>query len=288
MSELLSYAKARDFVGANLGEGVCPPDDAQLEVLMVNCLQRIYADVSDDKHYQGITDLALVDGQCEYDLPFNVFTSVQDENCRDLEYCRTPPNAKQKQNRRKPGIQKTTFPTVASQRVYPCGSNPCQCEEECPASIKPTSWACYANQLIVFPAPVVPAGGECVITIRGRRYIDCTLYDMIDGVKHWRIIDLPPKYHTIFAKCLLAFSLGVLDDQARANWWFQVSRDELEAVKCQDDELTFQPDDKLDEICCVSEQACDFAPGCAPKCDNNDRLQWEFEEVDGRVHSGCC
>lgn len=266
MSESLTYAKARDFVGANLGTGVCPPDDAQIEVLMLNCLRRIHADVADDKFYEGEVELELVDGQCEYPLTLQTFTSVEDEDCNELEYCSNPPSRKDK----KP-----------LESDCECGC----CYDEAQA---PHSWTCYAGKLVVWPAPVVPQDCPVSIHMRGRRALDCTLYEIIDGVKHWKTIDLPEKYHTVYAKCLLAFSFGLLDDQPRANWWFEVAADELEAIKCQDDEPIYQPDGKGENVFCIGAKACDYAPLCKPDCKcGSNRLSWEFEDEDGRVEA-CC
>lgn len=294
MTQRLTYAKARNFTGNTLGGATCPVPDDQIEVLMLNCLQRMHADLSDDKHYQTTVELELVDGQCEYDLPalgIRKFHSVEDEDCEQLEYCASPPNRRQKGIKKVTKVcqQSTKFPYKRLSGKYPVGGKPymdAACEDgrcDCPDVVTPSNWSCYGNKLILWPVPQVPEGTTCTITFRGERALDCTLYTVEDGVKEWKYVDLPVNYHSVYAKCLMGMALASCDDIERGNWWLSVARDEIEAIKCMDDMPLFESDAKGDNVFCVGENACDYARPCKPKCDT--KLLWEFEEVDGEIET---
>jgi len=218
MSAKQSYGQTRKFIEQYLGQGACTPGEDVLSLLMSNCLMQMWSKTADDKWWENTWTLDVsADGTVE--LPDDlgtIFEVATEHGC--CEQCPPPPCSVLSTATAQPVDDEPVEPTEPAPKHEAYSSDTTSASGGC-------SYWCEGSTLrftTVVEGPVM---------IRGKRTPDCVLFTTdADGKKTWNYIDLPSCYHTVYAKCLLAFAYAHADDVGLAEWWLSIASEEFDSI----------------------------------------------------------
>jgi hypothetical protein len=171
-----------------MGGGECCIPLEALNMLMQNCLQDMANTIAGEDVQITTVKLTLTPGKTEYDMPNGLskpFT-VMNGNCevtKGLPVCPEP--------------VKEDCPSSWDAPMTPPPPPPC-----------PSNWWTECGKL-----HFDQVNSECVVSVRGIKEIDCTLFDVVNGVTVWRENPLPAELHTAYAKCVYGMAKLESDPQ---------------------------------------------------------------------------
>lgn len=274
----MTHGEVREFVSSLLGPQ-CEMTDAEVNVFHRNCLIEMWTDLRDFRWYHEDWDIHLNPSQTMVELPADVDRIVRlwdPALCTDLEEVNPvcvaptpdPPAVVEEDCDCDPGTDKWKRKLTERLSVV--------------QATKPTGFwidgGSGAYRLHFDPAPST----ECTFRLSGFRKPSCTFWiDQMNDAgtekeRIWQEIDLPPDYHGIYAKCVVALAYAACDDPGMAQYWRSLAANEMKSLVDGGD----SPGVKKSEMLTLGrgglrKSSCPSSFACTPKLDDCGGLvQW--------------
>ena len=209
-----TYDQVRDWVSEAAGFDNANPLEIELvNVLMLNALQQVYAQVWDHRFYQ-------------YEWQFDILAG---------DYVpETSPGV--------PGTSSTIFDPMFKvinkfmqvsdgAELWEAESFPAQATalpDDTPAATR-VEWKAWGDQFAISVAPAVTESYR----VFGYRELDRILFTdhpTNPGEIVWELVDLPAETHDVYQKLILGFLYAAVDDLAASAHWIRVASDELASI----------------------------------------------------------